>query len=143
RVQQLDHLVIAANLERQLRGRDIGQQNRKNPLAEQLGGLHLGATPGRIEPRPGDEGEDRFAFMRGGLERLLPALAGSKAGNGMQIEENILPTVLNEPIVQGRGGLVVAARMAYEEARHGRDGPDRSLHRSRGPPYSSGPGCFL
>src|ERR1700730_13449260 len=48
----------------------------------------------------------------------------------MQAEEDVLPTVLDKPIMQDRGRLIVGARMTYEEPRHRWNVPYDSVRQS-------------
>src|SRR5271165_1437496 len=64
------------------------------------------------------ERQNDFAAPGGLLQRFLPALAGRNAALGVEIEEDVLPAVLCEPVADLDGLVVVEARMTDEKARH-------------------------
>ena len=67
-------------------------------------------------------------MLRRLLQRLLPALAGGDAAFGVEIEEDVVPAVLQKPIAELDGPVVIGARMTDENARHGRPPGGRTVY---------------
>jgi hypothetical protein len=78
----------------------------------------LPQAPARCEPVAGDEEDDRFAARRRLVQRPLPALARRDAALGVEIEEDVVPTLGRQPIAQRHRLEIVGAGMAEEDARH-------------------------
>jgi hypothetical protein len=60
----------------------------------------------------------RLAAIDCRFERLLPALTRGHPAIGVDIEENIVETLLGQPIAQSYRSGVVRARMADEQSCH-------------------------
>src|SRR5262249_44896162 len=68
-----------------------------------------------------DERKNQFATIGGFLQSFFPALACCNAALGVEIEENIVPAVLGEPVADLDGLVAVEARMTDKKARHSLD----------------------
>jgi hypothetical protein len=88
-------------------------------LAHEPRGVDLRPAPARREPLLRDERQDDLAAPSGLLQGFLPALTGRDAALGVEIEEDVIPAVLREPVADLDRLVVIPARMADEKARHG------------------------
>ena len=94
-------------------------QQNDDFLAHKLGSVQLWPAPSRGKPLGADEREDDFALLCSLLQRLLPALAGRDTPLGIEIKEDVIPAVRNQPVTQLDCPVIIDARMAYENAGHG------------------------
>ena len=76
-------------------------------LAHEPRGVDLRLAPAGREPFLRDEREDDLAAIGRLLQRVLPALAGHDAALGVEIEEDVVPAVLRQPVADLDGLVVV------------------------------------
>src|SRR5262249_4937125 len=72
------------------------------------------------------------------VKGLLPAVGGDEATHGIDVKEDVVPTLTRQPLAQGKRLGVILARMAQKYARHGKV-PRRSS--SVGKANSRAAGC--
>jgi hypothetical protein len=56
--------------------------------------------------------------LRRGFQRLLPADVGCEAAIGVDVEEDVVETLLDQPVAQSDRSGIVRTRMADEQSRH-------------------------
>ena len=117
--REIDELLIR-EVERD-RALVDADQRRNDLFAHKPRGVDFRLAPTRRQPLLRDKRQDDLAAVGGLLQRFLPALAGDDAALGIEIEEDVVPAILRQPVADPDGLVAVGARMADEKARHGMD----------------------
>jgi hypothetical protein len=118
---QIDYLPSALQARRQIVNANVlGDNDAEQGLVQVPREVELFETPVRGEPGSRDQEQDRLAARSRLVQRLFPALARFDAALGIEIEKDVVPALLGEPVAHGDCRGVVGARMADEQARHGR-----------------------
>src|SRR4051812_7325289 len=113
---EIDPLLVR-QVERH-RGLVSADQRDDDFLAHQPSGVDLRLAPTRGQPPWRDQREHNLAAMRRLLQRFFPALPGNDAALGIEIEEDVLPAILDKPVADLDGLFIVPARMADKYAGH-------------------------
>ena len=73
-----------------------------------------GSTYSLRGPRWRHQEDHELAALGRLLEDILPALAGLETALGVQVQEQLVPALINQPIVDGDGLGVIGRRMAQK-----------------------------
>ena len=115
---QIGKLPGAAEVRRQLGGTERLEQEPEQPLVELMSEVEFPLTPARVEPGARHDKEHSLAAIDGLVKRTLPAFAGGYPALGVEIKKNVIPALPLQPVAQGDGLGIVAARVTQKDARH-------------------------
>ena len=117
---QIDDLVFRRHLPGQLVEIHRRDDDGENTFAEVFCGPELRNADRRRKPVFGDKAQDCLATVRRLTQRFLPPLASGDPAFRVEIQEDVVPTVLHQPGVERRRLFVVLAGVTDEKPRHRR-----------------------
>ena len=99
---EIDKLPVGGELGGEIADRDRLDQDAERPLVELLGKAEFAKAPLRLEPGAAHQEEDGLAAVGGLMQPPFPALAGGDAARRVEVEEEIVPALGDQPVAKGR-----------------------------------------
>ena len=115
---QMRELPLGRHLGRQFADWDVLEHNAKDEFMQAFGEQELGQAPFRFRPGGGDDEQHGLAAIGGAAQGFLPTLACCQPAQGIDIEKDVIPTVVHQPLLDGNRFEFIGAGMAEENARH-------------------------
>ena len=115
---EIAQLPLGGHLGRHAVERHRLDDQPEDALVQRLREQELRETPFGFDPGRRHQKQNRLAAVGRGLEGLLPALARDQPAAGIDIEENVVETLLGQPIAQRERRRIIGARMADEQPCH-------------------------
>ena len=106
---EIHKLPSAGEIGWKFRNGDIFNQHAEQALVETMREVEFLHAPARTQPCAGNEEQHCLAAVRRLVECALPTFARDDAALGVEIEENVVPSLTGKPVAQRNRLAVIGA----------------------------------